>query len=83
MAKHLSVGSAAWTSGEEYGDKYSDRITQYINKANNQRLATFRVNHTWLRGLEWLHEHDEAHVAQIYLQDGDVSRREKSPEDPE
>lgn len=41
MAGSLPFGSAAWTSGEEYGGEYSVRINQFIDKINEKALLSY------------------------------------------
>ncbi|KAI1123476.1 hypothetical protein F5Y10DRAFT_280901 [Nemania abortiva] len=41
MADSLPFGSAAWTSGEEYGGEYAERINLFINKINKKALLSY------------------------------------------
>lgn len=41
MADSLSVGSAAWTGGEEYAGEYSERINQFTDQINQKALLGY------------------------------------------
>lgn len=41
MVDSLPFGSAAWTSGEEYGGEYAERINQFIEKINKNSLISY------------------------------------------
>ncbi|KAM3548685.1 hypothetical protein MY1884_009073 [Beauveria asiatica] len=41
MAESLPFGSAAWTSGEEYGGEYAVRINQFMDKINEKALLSY------------------------------------------
>ncbi|KAJ3473809.1 hypothetical protein NLG97_g10120 [Lecanicillium saksenae] len=43
MAGSLSLGSAAWTNGQEYGDQgeHAERIRQFIDAINQEALLSY------------------------------------------
>ncbi|KAM3499699.1 hypothetical protein MY11210_009593 [Beauveria gryllotalpidicola] len=49
MAESLPFGSAAWTSGEEYGGEYAVHINQFIDKINEKALLSYA---SLLRGIQ-------------------------------
>lgn len=41
MANALTFGSAAWTSGEEYGGEYAARINRFTNRIDEKALLSY------------------------------------------